>query len=441
MDSGASVHGIGYFRKSDLTDFLVSVAGSKVYKSDSLDGTMDDITNSLTITAGQDKIWTMATMNNIVIGVGGNPNAPFKYTGTGNAAALGGTPPNGSFGLTLNNYFFIGNTTSNPSRIYWSVLGNPEDWSSAGSGSQDVSANDGDTLIGAAPLGNDRLLLFKQNSIHELLARNPPFPVLPKFKGVGAASKTAIVNVGDIIYFITPEPRMKATDGFRIIDFPDFIDPTFDNLNKNRLAYIQGLYYPRLRQIWWICSDGSSSTNNVCIVWDLDRKSWLRHTSGFGMNCVCLAKDRTPYGGAYAGKIYKMDDVSATNDASESNSAIDGYWKTGWIDLGDMIKKKSFPYITVNNASQTYGNYEFSYSFDFVPSYKSFSINMKSPGMTWDIDKWDSGAWGSVTDMTTLQFMKGQGRFVQFTIRNRNDYQKFGFNGFEIPVKEGSPSK
>ncbi len=221
MDSGSSVHGLGYYKLSSSSYYMMAIAGTKIFKSDNLDGTMDDITGSLTITTGKDKIWTHAQMNNLSIFVGGEPNAPIKWNGTGNAAVLGGSPPSGEFGLMANNRFFIGNTASNPSRIYWSILGNPEDWSGAGSGSQDIKLNDGDTLVGAVVTGLDTMFLFKQNSIHLLNINNAPFPVYPLFTDIGAISKRAIINIDGVIYFITPEPRMKATDGTRVISFPD----------------------------------------------------------------------------------------------------------------------------------------------------------------------------------------------------------------------------
>ncbi len=54
MDSASAVHGLGYYRTSLSTDYMMAVAGTKIFKADNLDGTMDDITGAVTITAGQD---------------------------------------------------------------------------------------------------------------------------------------------------------------------------------------------------------------------------------------------------------------------------------------------------------------------------------------------------------------------------------------------------
>lgn len=438
MASGAAVHGLGYYRQSDGDEWLMAVSGDKLFKSE-FDGTMDDVTGAVTITSGQDNIWTHSVMNDLSIWVGGAPDAPIKWNGSGNAAALGGSPPSGNFGIAANNRFFIGNTATNPSRIAWSILGNPEDWSGTGSGTQDVQTNDGDTLVGAARLGVDHLILFKQSSIHDLNIRTSPFPLFPLFRGVGAVSKRGIVEVGGMIYFVTPEPRMKATDGTKIFDFPDTIEPVWDGLNKSRLKYIQGFYYPKLNQIWWVCSNTTSNTHNLCIVWDIERKCWLRHTAGYGMNVLTLAKDRTAYGGAYDGKVYEQDKASTYTDASESSANINAYWRSGWNDMQSMINAKIIPYADLNFSVQSSGSFEYGYGFDFSQDRKIETISMAVTGGLYGVAQYGVDRYGNNTDRPKLIHMKGFGKFYQYLIRHRGEAQAFSFNGMEIPVKQSSP--
>jgi hypothetical protein len=290
MNSAKNVQGIGYYKPTSGTEYLLSVCGDKIYKSDSLDGTMDDITGSATISDGQDYLWTHNVQNDLSIWVGGNRNTPLKWNGTGNVASLGGTPPVGSFAFTMKDRTFIGSTSTNPSTLYWSILANPEDWSGTGSGSQTVVTNDGDELIAGIALNNDIALLFKKYSVHQLTVQTAPFPLKPLIIGTtGCCGKQALVASKGLIYFVTNEPRMKATDGYQIFDFPNTINDVWDGLNKSRLAYIKGIYYPALNQIHWYCSNGTATTNNYCIIWDLTYNCWLRYTTGHDMNVVCLA--------------------------------------------------------------------------------------------------------------------------------------------------------
>lgn len=439
INGTTAISGLGYFRKSDATDSLVAIAGTKLFASSGLSGTMSDVTGSLSITTGQDKIWTSGMMNDLIIFVGGAPDAPFSYSGSGNGAVLAGSPPSGNFIIVANNRAFIGNSSSNPSRIAWSILGNPSDWTGAGSGSQDVQANDGDVLIGASQLGPAHLLLFKQNSIHDLVIQSAPFPLFPLFRNVGAVSKRGIVTVDGMTYFITPQPRMKATDGTKIYDFPDSIDNVWDGLNKSRLTYIHGIYYPRLRQIMWFCSNGSATSHNYCIIWDLNRKCWLRHTTGYSMNVSAIMQDYLLYTGAYDGTIYKQDVSSTSSDASETAGIINAYWKTGWQDLKTLIQVKNIPYADINFSTQTSGTFEFGIAYNFTTQTTNTSISMVSPGDLWGTMLWGTGLWGGQSDRTKLIFLKGRGKFIQFLIRNTNSNEKLQFNGFEVPIKVDSP--
>lgn len=433
MESGAAVHGLGYYRTSLTSDYMMAIAGTKLFKADNLDGTMDDITGAVTITTGQDKIWTHCQMNNLSIFIGGAPDAPIKWNSTGNAAVLGGSPPSGEFGITANSRLFIGNTASNPSRIQWCILGNPEDWSGTGSGSQDVGLNDGDTLVGASVLGIDTMLLFKQNSVHMLSIRSAPFPLYPLFSGVGAVSKRAIVNVDGVVYFITPEPRMKATDGTSVITFPDSIDNVWDGLNKSRLKYIHGIHNRRLRQIWWFVSTETAGTHDLCMIWDLERKCWLKHTSGFSMNCSSFTSDRIIYAGAYNGKIYKLDDSSTQNDESESTTTVTSFWRSGWLDLSDALEAKTPQYACLIYNSENNLNFEFSYGFDFNED-RTTEFIYSNEGSVWNTGIWGTMLWGGNKNSTHSFQMKGSGKFIQYFIKHHNPSESFTFNGIEAGI-------
>jgi len=448
MDSGAAVHGLGYYRQADADEWVITICGTKIFKSE-FDGTMDDISAALTITTGKDNRWTYAMMNDLAIFVGGNRAAdvPIKWNGTGNAAVLAGTPPVGAFGIQANNRFFIGNTVANPSRIAWSILGNPEDWTGTGSGTQDVSTNDGDTLVGASPLGTDHLILFKQNSIYDLVIRTSPFPLFLLFKNSGAVSKDAIVNVDGMIYFLTPEPRMKATDGSHVYDvvnkgpcgITDHIDDVWDGLNKSRLQYAHGIHYPKLKQILWFVSSASATTHDTCIIWDLEKKAWLRHPAGYKMNVSSILQDRLLYGGAYDGKIYKQDVAATYTDASESSAAINAFWRSGWMDAGSMVNTKFIPYVDLNFQTQTSGTFTYAYGFDNSSDRRTESVSMQSNSAVYGTATYGVSVFGGETDKSRLIHMKGNGKFYQWLLKNNNTGEAFGFNRMEIPVSIDAP--
>lgn len=438
MVSGSTGVHVSYFKLKSGTEFLVAVAGTALFKSDNLDGTMDTITGSITISGGTENEWTMFAMNDTLIGVGGAPDAPWVWTGAGNATALAGSPPSGSFGFTANNRAFIGLDST----LSWSVLGNPADWTNSGSGSQNVNFNDGDKLVNGAVLNIDHALLFKENSIHDLVIRNDPFPLFPLFSEIGAISKRGIISAKGLIYFITPQARMKATDGTRIIDFPEDIDDVWDGLNTSRLDNIQGFYNKRLDQIWWLAANGSSTTHDVKIIWDLRRQKWLKDPTGFAMNSSTQTQLGDIYMGGYDGKIYQKDVANTFTDASTgSPNKINAFMRTGWFDLQKLGQLKYVPYVDLSFVAQTVGNLEFGYGYDFSEDRRVQTVSMVAPGAKWDQVKWDQFVWGGQSDLTRRVFLKGRGKVIQFLIRQDVEAQNLQFNGIEFPVDLAGSAK
>lgn len=446
MASGLAVTGLEACKFVSGTEYFVATCGATIQQGDITGSTMTDITGAVTVTSSANNLWTISMLNDLAIGVGGAPDAPWKWSGSGNAAALGGSPPSGAFGFQHNNRMFIGGITGNLSRIQWSILGNPEDWSSAGSGTQDVWKNDGDTLVGAAVIAEDNVLLFKQRSIHRLVGRSSPFPVVPVFRDVGAVGKKAIVVADGLVYFITPRGRMLVTDGNYIIDEKTlprlmYVDDIWAGLNQSRLQHIQGKRYVGVGfdHIVWLCSNGSSSTNNLAIVWDLKNKCWLQHTSGYGGNALTKTQAGALYMGAYDGKIYKQDVTNTYSDASETSpGAIDAYWRSGWLSAGTLKTTKNPSTMQVVFITQTVGVLSVGYGFDYNVDKIIESKSMQEPGGLWDVDFWDIGTFGGQSDFYKTVFIKGRGNLFEFSLGNNLANQTFQIHGLSIGSKKGA---
>lgn len=136
----------------------------------------------------------------------GNSTAPKSWDGT-TFQDLAGTPPN--FGASIahaGRHWAIRNNTS-PSRLYYSAVGNPEDWVGAGSGSIDIDPGDGD-VINAILSWKKELWVFKGDSklsIHRITGTSPSdFARTVFITGVSAANCQSIFPVGDDFGFWSP---------------------------------------------------------------------------------------------------------------------------------------------------------------------------------------------------------------------------------------------
>lgn len=439
VSSSTAVTGLAYMKFNSATEFLNAVAGTKFFTSSSLSGTMADKTGALTITAAQNNIWTAISFNDLQIWFGGAPNAPFTHDGTAsNAAALGGSPPSAATAFVAANRVFAISTAANPSILQWSILSNPADWTGSGSGTQQVSKNDGESLLFGVPIGNNAAVLFKNTSTHKVLLDTAPFPVIPIQKGTGAAGRWAFVVVDGVIYFITPGKRMRATlDGATFADFPNYIDDVWDSINSARVPYIQGFYYEKLRQIHWLVSIGSATTNHYSIIWDLKHKCWLRHPTGYDANVVALVQGRDFYAGHYDGKIYKKDVASTYTDASETSpGTIDAYRQSFWTPpkgLSSVIQPRWVEHVV---ESQTSGTFDISYGFDFSPNQSTESQSMVGPGDLLDNTFiLDVSFLGGTTSIMRRTFIFGRGNVFQYKVRNANPSEAFIYQGGTIYLR------
>ena len=439
MVSGSTaVTGAGYIQYNNGIQFLNAVAGTKFFADSGLSGTMADSTGAITITTGQDNLWTAVNFNNLQIWFGGAPDAPFKYSGTGNAAALGGSPPSAYSAFAANNRIFAMGTAANPSRIFWPILGDPEDWAGAGSGNADVAKSDGEGLQCGVVTGPDTAILFKNSSTHLMVLTRQPFPIYQLQKGVGVAGRYAYAYANGTTYIVTPGRRMKSTtDGVNFTDYPTSIDDIWDSINPNRITFIRGIYMDTLNWIVWIVSTGSNTTNNYAIIWDLKRECWLRATTGFKANVMAIVQNRRLFAGHYNGKLYEKLKSTVFSDASEASpGAIDGYWRTPFKNEGGGLDTTVHPlYISISALSESSSALSVSYGFDFTGVQTTQTFTLAAVGALWDVDLWDVGVWGGQNAIILRQFVAGRGNLFSFKMRNATASQGFTIQGASVRLR------
>lgn len=428
------VTGLGYIKLIDGTEFLNAVAGANFFTSSSLTGTMADATGALTITAGASNIWTPINFNNLQIWFGGAPDAPFKYSGSGNAAALGGTPPSAYTAFAANNRIFAISTAANPSIIQWPILSNPEDWTGTGSGNSTVSLADGEVLQCGVVLGPDTAILFKSSSTHLMVLTRAPFPIYQLQKGTGICGRKAFAQADGVIYFVTPAKRMKSTsDGVNFQTYPDDINPLWDSINPDYLKNTVGYYYEPYNWIMFFVPTGSSTTNNYAIIWDINKKCFLQCSTGFKVNVAANVQNSRFFSGEYLGKVYeKFSATDSVDDSVTSPGAIDGHWRTPFKNMGGLDDTVHPLYFTVSALNETSTVLELSYGFDFTSEQRTQNSSIVAVGAQWDVDLWDVGVWGGQNAVAPRMYVYGRGNLFSLKIKNASASQGFTIQGASI---------
>ena len=174
----------------------VAIVGSWLYSYDS---------SSLQLVGDVASLGTsnhhLTTFNDLLI-IGG-PNGP-KSWDQSTFQSLAGTPPAFGFSTPHAGRHWAAGVGSAPSRLYYSAVGNPEDWTGSGSGSIDIDPGDGDAIV-ALLSWKSQLWVFKgpyRLSIHRISGTDPTtFSREPFIYGISAAGPMSIFPVGDDFAF------------------------------------------------------------------------------------------------------------------------------------------------------------------------------------------------------------------------------------------------
>jgi len=336
-----------------------------------------------------------------------------------------------------------------PNKIRYSHPDNPEDWRI--DDEENIGNADNDVITGMVSF-NDRLYIFKQNSIYVLSGYDPEsFEVALISNQIGAVSQDAITVGDDGIYFFSwPEGvyRLREdglTDLFANLR-PLIVKSEIDN------QYIDAITVSWIQQRLWVSVPMSSGTgeNTDTFVWDplLEKpqypiqlnKSGLARTVG-GWTKYNFEQEenntgqvglstaiRTELNGStlYIGIISYQSPVStyglvfvlptsggvaADNyeDSIESDvyAQIKSYYQTSWFDLGNSAVKKSWKRPTIVVAeSKVVGADPYQITcnvyrdYDISVSPTDFTIQVGDLAPVEDLLEWDDNSvgathWGS----------------------------------------------
>lgn len=419
--STPDLQGLGYLNIVGTGDFLVTVAGGNIYRSTIAGASFSSITGGLTVTADRDNLWQLHQFNNVLIGVGGAPNAPFKVSNTGDATALGGTPPStGTFGFAHANRFFIGTTHT----LYYSVLSNHENWTGDGSGSLTFGLGDGSKLVTGIPLDINSVLIFKESSVYIMTGRSEPFPSFKLFDGIGCAGKNAAVVADGVAYWVTADGRMAITDGEQLLDVKTLpalrnVSDEFGAIPKDRLPFVEAVRHSGIDFDWIIFScnkNNEDEDNDFAIIWDLNNKCFLTADTGFNGNCFTRTPDGTLYMGGYDGKVYECLVEDLYTEASEAGANVSALLRSDALNmqkLAAIIQVVSANLAVETNSDATI---TFRYGYDGAGASKQLNVSLTVPGSLWGTMLWGTGLWsGAKVAFKNLRTL-GRGNYFRYEV-------------------------
>lgn len=267
---------VGCFQyiKADGTIYIIICYPDRIYSYKAGDNSPEEITGSVTLTgsnANQFKAayWAdTSTGSNPWIILTNGVDVPIKWTGSGNCAVLGGTPPIGSHICAFAGHIFLSNVTSGGNdyaqRDQWSDVDAAETWAGALTGSNDLRGSDGE--IQGSMIFGDLRFIFKEFSttVQRHTGYDPPFIFDEDELPIGVLAPATVGKAMKYDYGFF----MGHDQNFYVIRKDGGYFPVGDNIlmrirdyaNDDNLKYAFAVYHPGLDQI--ILGVPSTNTSN-----------------------------------------------------------------------------------------------------------------------------------------------------------------------------------
>ena len=367
--SSIPVTGLFEFVLADGTTKVLASSNDDVYLLTG-SGTWTSIHNNASLNGAA---VNFTTYNDLCIFVSLNLTTQ-KYTGTGSSSNLGGTPPSNAKYITSHrNRVWIANTSAGKSRLHYSALDNPEDWTTSGdAGFLDIGKADGEQITGIVSVGS-RLVIFKQNSTWVVKNGTPSTFVVEKISSsVGCVAPRTIVAGEKFALFLSNDGVYAANEsGVALMSYN--IQPDFDSMsNATKSLACAG----KLRTQYWLCVDtDSDSVNDTAYVLDYVYGIWSKYTNK-KENVFYRRQDGTLIsGGQDTDVIRKHDDTM-----NDNGSAITMVYDTPGLQFGSFLKNKQLHNINVETNTITGKTLVVSHIVDGVTQATTLTLAMDSVG-------------------------------------------------------------
>lgn len=461
LESGASIKGIfDYWRQgtagSPAQHRLIAIA-DHIYKDDA-NGTFTSIFSGLTSGA----VPHFSQFDDIAIFANDATGDVPRSWDTSTAQNLAGSPPNFSFSAVHSGHLFAAGVAANPSRLYFSVPFDPEDWTGTGSGNIDIDPDDGDVITGIISY-KQRLVVFKgpnKGSIHIITGTSSDdFAHVNLQAGVGAVWQNSIVRAGDDVTFLWSDGHLyslAATERFgdfregaqitRVIS--SWID---EHYNASRLKHASLVNWPsRGILLAAVPIDSATEPNFILMVdyrFDPPRLApWpaFDHLTSLALVVDSASSNRRIImAGGDDGKVYKLG--QPTRSLKNGTQAIDYDVQTPFLNYGDSFILKTPQSLAIGFAPKNDGEVTFEFVRD-DNSAQSVEVSQGGGDVLGDADANEFTLGTSVLGGARFvdRFVDiengGQFRSIQYRIKNSVNNEEVEVHSFSAILEIDGPS-
>lgn len=353
---------------------------------------------------------------------------PQSYNQT-TEANLAGSPPPFAFSCKHKNKVFAAGRPSLPSRLYYCVDNDPEDWTGAGSGSIDIDPDDGDRIVGLAS-HKDNLWVFKgpyHGSIHRITGSSPSgadaFARVPFIEGIPAIGHNTLFKFGDDLGFMSSSGTVHSLNA--TAQYGDFTQSYLSlpidtymrtELNLSRLKYATAVNDPTRGHVLFTLPSAGVTDNNTILCMDyrngIQPPRWSKWTA-FSFGALAMMRNASGvnimHGGGYDGTVYAMHASTRTHKAASISMDV----KLPALTYGNELITKTLEAAALGIKPYNANAVTLAWQADNNTEQTSTTITQGGSSALLDVMVLDSASLGSnvfVPRFTTLGETGGDGR-------------------------------
>lgn len=440
------------YRQSDGDRFLVVLTSDsgtdRIQKMDygagtaGPDGTWDNISGGLSLSFGTDNQTDFAqAFDTLVIEDGVNTTAPYKWTGTGDAAVLAGSPPNATMVEYHKNHLWSSGNNTNLSRVNFSNI-----CTTAASCIETYTAtdffeldtNDGQ-IVTAIKSGLDCLYVWKTTSIWRICGTNrDTFTQEQMVRDIGTRSNSSVIVINNQFLFKTHLGDYARYDGgINVEILSTKIEGTLNALSQNRIDAVRATAFDDGTgdQDYYACETASGgSTHNRILVFDTFHRAWTKFV-GLACNAIWtyeLGSFQPAIAfGDYAGFVNRYPNTDA-----DAGAAISAYWQSGQWRFPEVPLRKIFRVAQLYVEQSGSYNLTFTHRIDFEGTGTATSISLAGTGALYDTAIYDADAYADLTTTIGRIEIDDGDYFFQWRVANANASQPFTVKGLRLWVEQ-----
>lgn len=371
-------------------------------------------------------------------------------------------PPQARFVTTFNNSLVLGNSKTDPNKVFYSEPDEPTNFPVLNNFL--AESNDGG-VITALTQSNETLVIFRARSIFLMVgdfARNRINVTNLSSGGVGCVSHKSIVDINGIVFFLG-ERGVYTMAGAGI---PKLIsNPVIKSITTLRTATEEKLHFTRATAVHHVQDkqyivyipaetvlggNRYANENSLCIVYNYVRDSWTQWEN-VNMSAGATYQDSHMWfssresrttDAAVMNRVWRQHNDNEAHDYGDQLDPIEFKYGSGWESIGNPSTAKKFlraklhSYTDLDNpipisAFTVNASTEIDYK-EHTP-HSSFSFVFPDRGSTWDSRPWDTFTWGGAQQPTyKTKLRKGLARSLRLVLENNEYDTNVVFTGFEL---------